>query len=102
MRALSAERRTHAQKLLALPSAGSTDRTWAVKGGGGVERGEGKSILQLGEGKAPSFLEQGTGAREFMQLYVCQPLVYESWGVSNSPTIQLPTNASSHVRLGVL
>lgn len=37
-------------------------------------RGKGRRVLQLTEGKIPSFLEQGTGAREFMQLCVYQPL----------------------------
>lgn len=50
--------------------------------------------MQLSEGKAPSSLEQGTGAREFMQLCVCQPL-FVSPGVSetvlpfNSPLMHL-------------
>lgn len=92
--ALSAEQGTHAQELLALPSAGSTATAWAVKGRSGGERGEGKRVLQLSEGKAPSILEQGTGAREFMQLCVYQPLSMRP-GVSGtvppfkSPLMQL-------------
>lgn len=88
--ALSTEQGSNAQELLALPSSGSTARTWAVKGRGGGDRGEGKRVLQLSECKAPSSLEQGTGAREFMQFCVCQSLSV-SPGVSGTV---LPFNSS--------
>jgi len=42
----------HAQELLALTSAGFTAKTWTVQGRGRGERGEGKRVLQLSEGKA--------------------------------------------------
>lgn len=99
--ALSTEQGSHAQELLALPSSGSTARSWAVKRRGGGDRGERKRVLQLSECKASSSLEQGTGAREFMQFCVPVP-VCESWGVRDSPALQLLTNASSHVKFGVL
>lgn len=74
-----------------------------MKGGGGGERGEGKRVLQMSEGKAPSFLEQGTGSREFMQLCVCQPLSV-SPGVSatvppfSSPPMHLLMSNLVHYR----
>lgn len=41
----STEQRAHSQELLALISAGSTARTWAVKGRGGREKEKGKGFF---------------------------------------------------------
>lgn len=99
----SAEQRAHSQELLALLSAGSTARTWAVKGRCGREKEKGKGFF-MREGKASSLLEWSTGAGEYMQPSVCQPLSVSSPQVSrtllpfNSPLVHLPMSDVVHCR----